>query len=106
MLSFSKRRLLAKAAFWVWLLGAIITRAGPVRQEFILPGTQPMEHNFGFRDISNCAQCHSGTTNGPADPYFSWQGGMMAQAARDPVFRAALAIANQDLPGCGEFCIR
>lgn len=30
----------------------------------------------------------------------------MAQAARDPVFRAALAVANQDVPGCGEFCIR
>jgi hypothetical protein len=31
---------------------------------------------------------------------------MMAQAARDPVFRAALAVANQDIPGAGEFCIR
>jgi mono/diheme cytochrome c family protein len=31
---------------------------------------------------------------------------MMAQAARDPVFRVALAVANQDVLGCGEFCIR
>jgi hypothetical protein len=31
---------------------------------------------------------------------------MMSQAARDPVFRAALAIANQDVQGIGEFCLR
>ena len=29
-----------------------------------------------------------------------------AGRARDPVFRAALAIPNQDFPGSGEFCIR
>jgi len=74
--------------------------------KIILPGTQPNEHNFQFRDVKNCAMCHSETPNGKNDPFFSWQGGMMAQAARDPVFRAALAIANQDLPGSGEFCIR
>jgi hypothetical protein len=31
---------------------------------------------------------------------------MMAQAAKDPVFRAALAIAEQDVPGVGEYCFR
>jgi hypothetical protein len=31
---------------------------------------------------------------------------MMANAARDPVFFAALAVANQDLPSVGTFCIR
>ena len=31
---------------------------------------------------------------------------MMGQSARDPVFRASLAIANQDVKGVGEFCIR
>jgi hypothetical protein len=76
------------------------------RGEIVMPGTQPNEHDFHFRDVANCYLCHAQTTNGPADPYFSWQGGMMAQAARDPVFRAALAIANQDIPGVGEFCIR
>jgi hypothetical protein len=28
------------------------------------------------------------------------------QSARDPLFRAALAIANQDIEGIGEFCLR
>ena len=97
-------RLLASARSC--LLGAGVLGVGVLRAELILPGTQPREHEFGFRDVSNCARCHSRTTNGRADPYFSWQGGMMAQAARDPVFRAALAIANQDIPGSGEFCIR
>jgi hypothetical protein len=31
---------------------------------------------------------------------------MMGQSARDPVYRAALAIANQDIKGVGEWCIR
>lgn len=31
---------------------------------------------------------------------------MMAQSARDPVFWAALAIANQDVAGAGSFCLR
>jgi len=76
--------------------------------ELFLPGTQPREHdfNFDFFTIENCQKCHSGTTNGAADPFFSWRGGMMAQAARDPVFRAALAVANQDVSGVGSFCIR
>jgi hypothetical protein len=31
---------------------------------------------------------------------------MMAQSARDPVFYAALTIANQDANGAGEYCLR
>jgi len=30
----------------------------------------------------------------------------MSQSARDPVFRAALVVANKDYAGAGEFCIR
>jgi hypothetical protein len=89
-----------------WLLSVLAASAGTGLPELKLPGTQPMEHDFTFHDVALCIRCHSGTTNGPADPYFSWQGGMMAQSARDPVFRAALAIANNDLPGSGEYCIR
>jgi hypothetical protein len=90
------------------LLGAslLVLIAGSAHAELFLPGTQPNEQPFGLRDVANCTQCHAGTENGPADPFFSWEGGMMAQAARDPVFRAALAVANQDIKGVGEFCIR
>ena len=74
--------------------------------QVFLPGTQPREGGIKLSKVGLCGTCHSRTPNGDADPFFSWQGGMMAQAARDPVFRAALAIANQDIPGVGEYCIR
>ena len=72
----------------------------------ILPGTQPTEGGIEFGKVSQCILCHAGTKNGAADPYASWHGSLMGQAARDPVFRAGLAIANQDVKGVGEFCIR
>ena len=31
---------------------------------------------------------------------------MMAQAGRDPLFWAALDVANNDVPGIGDFCLR
>ena len=71
-----------------------------------LPGMQPEEAGIEFAKVQQCIMCHSQTANGEADPYFSWQGGMMAQAGRDPVFRASLTIANQDVPGVGEYCLR
>lgn len=92
----------------LWLATAIATGLSipALRAEVILPGTQPNQGGNQFGKLAQCMMCHSKTKNGPADPYFSWQGGMMAQAARDPVFRAGLAIANQDIQGVGEFCIR
>lgn len=74
--------------------------------DIFLPGMQPEEAGIEFAKVKQCRMCHSETDNGNADPYFSWQGGMMAQAAKDPVFRAALAISEQDIPGVGEFCFR
>ncbi|MHC4344164.1 MAG: multiheme c-type cytochrome [Planctomycetota bacterium] len=74
--------------------------------EVFLPGMQPEEVGIEFAKVEQCKMCHAKTINGPADPVFSWQSGMMSQAARDPVFRAALAIANQDVQGVGEFCLR
>ena len=74
--------------------------------EIYLPGMQPEEAGIEFAKVQQCSMCHSKTKNGNADPFFSWQGSMMAQAARDPVFLAAMTIANQDFPGSGEFCLR
>ena len=74
--------------------------------EVFLPGMQPKEAGIEFAKVQQCKMCHSRTKNGQADPFLSWQSGMMSQAARDPVFRASLAIANQDIEGVGEFCLR
>lgn len=78
----------------------------PVAAAIVLPGTQPGEGGIELAKVAQCVLCHGETKNGAADPYASWHGSMMGQAARDPIFRAALAIANQDIRGVGEFCIR
>jgi len=59
-----------------------------------------------------CDLCH-GYENALAheeDPEYSplrtWQGTMMANSARDPVFWAGVAVADADAPGETELCIR
>lgn len=74
--------------------------------EIFLPGMQPNESKISFGKIKNCKMCHGGTKNGNADPYFSWQTSIMAHAGRDPLYIASVSIANQDIPGIGEFCWR
>ena len=74
--------------------------------DVFLPGMQPKEAGIEFAKVQQCSMCHSKTKNGNADPYLSWKSGMMSVSAKDPLFRAALAIANQDIEGIGEFCLR
>ena len=73
-------------------------------------GTQPGDLAFGgqFADADTCAGCHSGSVMGDAGylPFDSWAGTMMANSMRDPLFFAALGVANHDSPGSGTFCIR
>jgi hypothetical protein len=88
------------------VISALIPFLSQAGAEVYMPGMQQKEAGIRFGEIQQCRMCHSGTPNGPADPFFSWQNGMMSQAARDPLFRAALTIANQDIPGVGEFCLR
>ena len=68
-----------------------------------LSGTQPNTLKVGFIDPGMCAICHGVIDD---HPYQQWQGSMMANAARDPLFLALLAIANQDIPSIGDFCLR
>ncbi len=97
-----KRSIVVKVA-GISILLTFVAQAGA---EVFLPGMQPKESGIEFVRVQQCLMCHSRTRNGPADPFLSWQSGMMAQAARDPVFRAALAVANQDIEGVGEYCWR
>ena len=97
----------ARLRFRVGLMAAGVTVASAgLLAEVPLPGTQPLEGGIEFAKVQQCIMCHAQTPNGAADPVFSWQGGMMAQAGRDPVYRAALAVANQDIEGVGEYCWR
>jgi hypothetical protein len=76
--------------------------------DFFLPGTQPNNNPYEFTRVvasNNCGFCH-GDYNPDFAPVDSWVTSMMGQSARDPVWHAALAIANQDVQGVGHFCIR
>ncbi|MFO0631580.1 MAG: multiheme c-type cytochrome [Nannocystaceae bacterium] len=74
--------------------------------------TQPGELTHPLVTASTCQNCHSFGNIAPHEadplyaPFFGWQGTMMANAARDPVFWAGVAIASQDLPGGTSECIR
>jgi hypothetical protein len=79
--------------------------------DFDMPGTQPVDltgpGNVQITGASDCKACHLG--NDRADETLKpwrWRGSVHAHAARDPLFRAAVAIANQDATGSGELCFR
>ncbi len=86
--------------------------APTVPTEIEQPGTQPGEVT-GF--ATNCDSCHGGTSNPIDEPSYGWHGSMMSHSARDPIFWATVAIAEQDfLPdpdpaqrgGAGDLCLR
>ena len=70
-------------------------------------GTQP-GLAFSLIGSNNCAGCHaSRNSNDHAFfPWDTWSGSMMANATRDPLFWAALDVANHDQPGIGDYCLR
>lgn len=86
-----------------FVLALLVESAGA---EVFLPGMQPQEAGIEFVKVQQCKMCHGGTDNGDADPFQSWQTGLMSISAKNPLFRAALAVANQDVEGIGEFCLR
>ncbi len=73
-------------------------------RDFHQPGSQPFSAG-NFQGVSACMNCH-GNYDPAAEPGFAYKGTMMAQAARDPLFYACLAIAEQDAPSSGDLCIR
>jgi len=54
---------------------------------------------------ANCAACH-GDFDAENEPFATWQGSLMGQAGRDPLFYAQMALANQDTVNAGYFCMR
>lgn len=75
-----------------------------------LLGTEPGElvNGGNFLNADNCSSCHGKGFEGDFSvlPFDGWAGTMMGNAARDPVFFAALTVANQDTPGVGTYCLR
>ncbi|MDH3787567.1 MAG: hypothetical protein OES53_03275, partial [Xanthomonadales bacterium] len=99
----------------VLLLPGLSIPAETVPTEVQLPGTQPQQVG-NMESPGKCQNCHAGyndqTTAGagqgePQDePWTGWSGAGMANAGRDPIFWATLAIAEQDFDGAGDLCIR
>ncbi|MHC5173941.1 MAG: Ig-like domain-containing protein [Planctomycetota bacterium] len=73
-------------------------------RDFDQPGTQPFEAGV-LNPPEACEVCHGGYDSS-MEPYFNWQGSMMAQASIDPIFLANMEIANQDAPDSGDLCLR
>jgi len=73
--------------------------------------TEPLTLDNFVRPSQECSTCHL-FVNPPQladEPNISpqaWQGTLMGQSARDPVFWAAVPIAHQDAPGETADCIR
>ncbi len=78
--------------------------ATTVPNELKMPGTQPGEVS-AIESPTNCAFCH-GNYDAAVEPVANWQGSMMAHASGDPMFWAALAVAESAVDGAGDFCLR
>lgn len=74
-------------------------------RDFDMPGTQPFEHGAELPSSTECAVCH-GNYDSAKEPYFNWRGSMMANASRDLLFQANMALANQDAANSGDLCLR
>lgn len=75
-------------------------------------GSRPGDLDGGY-DIDaafKCKSCHDMAAN-PSEPalylpYDGWISSMMGNSMRDPLFLAAVSVANQDRPGIGVYCLR
>jgi len=91
--------------------GSIVKAQVPATvNDFFQRGTQP-DQSGGANFVPilpsyNCAFCHETANPNPIPIYPRWRGSMMANSARDPLFHACLAVANQDVSFAGELCIR
>ncbi|MDH3284384.1 MAG: hypothetical protein OEQ13_06550, partial [Acidobacteriota bacterium] len=122
--STSTRRVFGRVRHARWMPVALATclliawiavlAAETVPTDVQIPGTQPAptDNVPTLNSTSNC-NCHDFA---PVDgqplesvPQYGWEGGMMANAGRDPLFWATVAVAEQDfLPndgGVGDLCL-
>jgi len=85
----------------------VLSAASAAAIDFTPHGTQP-GLLWALEEPEACMSCHRGYTgvNPTFMPHSTWGGSMMANAARDPLFWAALDVANKDVPGVGDYCLR
>lgn len=84
-------------------------------EDYFQKGTQPQGAGLPnaltpLLSANDCVFCHA--NHGSEDPFLQsqtftpWAASMMGQSARDPLFHAALTVANQAATDSGAFCIR
>jgi len=95
----------------------LLIAAGTVPTDIMMPGTQPVgvDNPPAMSSVGNCG-CHSNVNTDPElDPVYGWDGAMMGNAGRDPLFWATVAVAEQDFiynpdpsarGGVGDLCIK
>ncbi len=88
-----------------WSVANLLSPVGGT--DFTPHGTQP-GLLFPLQPAGSCGGCHGAANSSQQQyrPASTWGGSMMAQAMRDPLFWAALDVANADVPGVGDFCLR
>ena len=60
----------------------------------------------GRRRAGPATRARRWAPSSPYMPWDSWAATMMANAIRDPLYQAALSVANQDVLGIGQWCLR
>jgi len=95
---FAASIILLVGALWLAPLAAI---------DFSPHGTQPNLF-YPLDEPQACAGCHgaSSVPDASAMPHATWSGSLMSHATRDPLFWAALDVAERDVPGVGDWCLR
>lgn len=109
-----KRTAFVRMAETGWVAGFVIVGAGialaldplpTTINDFHAPGSQPGSLNASPVSAIICSFCH-GNYSEVEEPYTRWSATLMAQASRDPIFHAALRVANNDAGAGGESCLR
>ncbi len=81
-----------------------VAQVDEVPTEIQQPGTQPNQVP-ALTHSDNCAVCHGGYDDN-AEPLHTWYGSLMSHASRDPLYWAAVAVSENNVPGVGDLCIR
>ena len=87
-----------------YLASAHAAQIATTADDFAQPGSQPGDLIVPVLSYWDCTFCHSGWDE-EEEPFERWSGGMMANAMRDPVFHAAMTIANQDMEDSGSLSL-
>jgi hypothetical protein len=93
-------------------LVSLVSVAGAALGSAHAAPTEPNTLVNPLADSASCQLCHTYDNATAAQgepryaPFYGWQGSLMANAARDPIFWAAVALADQDHPGETVACVR